>query len=129
MSLKFQIFFYNQVLEQKVNSIMCLHLEKTCLPCIFCKISSHIWLFQNWIYTLHNNVHMLNSPYIYVMGWHFDQSCIPHYIPYKTMCMLSSPYFVMSSHHIGQISHFKKSIGSSVKGWNWNLRLLLSLRK
>jgi hypothetical protein len=81
LSLKFPIKFLNQVLEGKINSITCSHLEKTRLPCNLSKISSHIWLFKNWIYTLHNNVHMLNSSYIYVMGSHLDQLCIPHYIP------------------------------------------------
>ncbi len=73
------------VFGKKFNLIVCSHLEKTCLPCNSRKISFHIWIFKNWIYTLHNNVHMLSSPYIYVMGSHLDQSCMPHYLPCKTM--------------------------------------------
>jgi hypothetical protein len=64
---------------------MCSHLEETCLPCNSNNTSFHIWIFKNWIYTLHNNVHMLSSPYIYAMHSHFDQSCMPHYLPCKTM--------------------------------------------
>jgi hypothetical protein len=71
--------------EKKISSTMCSHLEKTCLPCNSNMISFHIWIFENWIYTLHNNVHMLKSRYIYVMGSHSDQSCMPHYLPCKTM--------------------------------------------
>jgi hypothetical protein len=71
--------------RKKNSSIMCSHLEKTCLPCNSSKISFHIWIFKNWIYNLHNNVHMFNSPYIYVMGSHLDQLCMPHYLPCKTM--------------------------------------------
>jgi len=72
-------------LENKIKSIMCSHFEKTCLPCNSSKISFHIWIFNNWTYTLHNNVHMLNSLSIYVTGSHLDQLCAPHYLPCKTM--------------------------------------------
>jgi hypothetical protein len=65
---------------------MCSHLEKTCLPCNSSKIS-----FHNWIYTLHNNVHMLSSPYIYVMGSHLDQSCMPH-IYFEKQCLYACLY-------------------------------------
>jgi hypothetical protein len=71
--------------KKKISSIMFSHLEKTCLPCNSSKISFHIWIFKNWVYTLHNNVHMLSSPYIYVMGSHLDQSSMPHYLLCKTM--------------------------------------------
>jgi len=62
------------------------HLEKTCLPCNSSKISFHIWIFKNWIYTLHNNVHMLSSPYIYVMGSHLDQHAC-HTIYFAKQCL------------------------------------------
>ncbi len=85
LSLKFQINFKNLILEGKISSIIFSNFKKACLPCNLGKISFDIFLFKNWIYTLHNNVHMLNSLYINVMGSHLDQPCMPHYIPCKTM--------------------------------------------
>jgi len=105
---------------KKKSSVMCSHLEETCLLCNSSKISFHIWIFKNWIYTLHSNVHMLNAPYIYVMGSHWDQSCMPHYLPCKTM-------FICWVHTMLEKYHIKsKSIGSSflIDFENWTSYLL-----
>jgi len=63
------------------------------------KISFDIWIFKNWIYTLHNNVHMLSSPYIYAMGSLLDQLCMPHYLPCKTM-FIYWVHIMLSKYHI-----------------------------
>jgi hypothetical protein len=105
--------------EKKKSSIMCSHLEKTCLPCNSSKISFHIWIFKFWIYTLHNNVHMLNAPYIYVMGSHLDQSCMPHYLPCKTM-FICWVHTMLGKYHIKN-----KSIGSSFQNRFLRIELVL----
>ncbi len=91
--------------RKNFSSIMCSHLEKTCLPCNSSKISFHIWIFKNWIYNLHNNVHMLSSPYIYVMGSQLDQSCMPHYLPCKTM-FICWVHTMLGKYHIKKKTHW-----------------------
>ncbi len=91
-------------------------LRETCLPCNSSKISFHIWIFKNWI--LHNNVHMLNSPYIYTVGSHLDQSCMPHYLPCKTM-------FICWVHTmLGNYPIKNKSIRSSFQNRFWELNYI-----
>jgi hypothetical protein len=113
LSMKFQIKFWKIGFEKKISSIMCSHLEKTCLPCNSSKISFHIWIFKNWIYTLHNNVQMLN--YIYTMGSHLDQSCMWHYLPCKMMS-ICWVHTMLGKYHI-----FKILIGSSFQNRFWEL--------
>jgi hypothetical protein len=78
--------------KKNINSIMCSHLNKTCLPCNSSKISFHIWIFKNWIYTLHNNVHMLSSLYIYVMGSHLaNRACHTIYLAKQCLYVEFTP--------------------------------------
>ncbi len=61
-------------------------LRETCLPCNSSKISFHIWIFKNWIYTLHNNVHMLI--HLIFMQWvHTWTNCACHIIYLTKQCL------------------------------------------
>jgi hypothetical protein len=107
--------------KKQISSIRCSHLQKTCLPCNSSKISFHIWIFKNWIYTMHNNVHMLSSPYIYIMGSHLDQSCMSHYLPCKTMS-ICWVHTMSGKYHILRIF-----IGSSFQNRFWELNYFFSI--
>jgi len=61
---------------------------------------------------------MLNAPYVYVMGSHLEQSCMPHYLPCKTM-------FRRWVHTmLGKYHNKSKSIGSGFQSFQnrfWEL--------